>query len=221
VNVPEVPVRFRDRSDAGRRLAARLEGFRGQDVVVLGLPRGGVPVATEVARALAAPLDVLVVRKIGVPFQPELAMGAVGEGGVLVVNQRVVALSGATSAELEEAEQRERAEVDQRVRRFRGDRRQIPLTGRTAVLVDDGIATGSTARAGCAVARALGATRIVLAAPVCPPDSARQLAADADELICLELPRAFTAVGQFYADFRETRDADVLELLDRAARTGA
>jgi putative phosphoribosyl transferase len=215
-----VTVRFRDRSDAGRRLADRLEEFRGSDVVVLGLPRGGVPVAAEVARALAAPLDVLVVRKLGVPFQPELAMGAVGEGGVLVVNQRVVALSGTTATELAAAEQRERAALDEEVRRFRGDRPHIRLTGRTAVLVDDGIATGSTARAGCAVARALGATRIVLAAPVCARDSARQLAADADDVICLDLPRNFAAVGQFYADFRATQDADVLELLDRAARGG-
>ena len=213
-------MRFRNRSDAGRRLAERLVTFRGEDVVVLGLPRGGVPVAAEVARSLAAPLDVLVVRKVGVPFQPELAMGAVGEGGVLVVNERVVALSGTTATELAAAEERERAALDEEVRRFRGDRPHIPLTGRTTVLVDDGIATGSTARAGCAVARALGATRIVLAAPVCAQDSARQLAADADEVICLALPRNFAAVGQFYADFRATPDADVLELLDRAARGG-
>jgi putative phosphoribosyl transferase len=215
-----VAVRFRDRSDAGRQLADRLEEFRGQDVVVLGLPRGGVPVAAEVARALAARLDVLVVRKVGVPFQPELAMGAVGEGGALVVNERVVALSGITATELAAAELRERAALDDEVRRLRGDRPRIPLTGRTAVLVDDGIATGSTARAGCAVARALGATRIVLAAPVCARDSARQLAADADEVICLALPRNFAAVGQFYADFRATPDADVVDLLDRAARGG-
>jgi putative phosphoribosyl transferase len=214
-------VRFRDRNDAGRLLAGRLEKFRGQDVVVLGLPRGGVPVAAEVARALAAPLDVIVVRKVGVPFQPELAMGAVGEGGVLVVDQRVVALSGTTAAELAEAEQRERAELEDRVRLFRGDRPRVPLPGRTALLVDDGIATGSTARAACGVARALGATRIVLAAPVCARDSFRQLAADADELICLAVPRDFAAVGQFYADFRATRNEEVLELLDRAARAGS
>jgi putative phosphoribosyl transferase len=212
-------VRFLDRSDAGRRLGERLEKFRGQDVVVLGLPRGGVPVAAEVARALAAPLDVVVVRKLGVPFQPELAMGAVGEGGVLVVNERVVALSGATPDELAQIEQRERTELDDRVRRFRGDRPRISLAGRTAVLVDDGIATGSTARAACDVARALGATRVVLAVPVAARDTLRQLAADVDELICLEAPRDFAAVGQFYADFRATRDEEVVELLYRAART--
>jgi putative phosphoribosyl transferase len=212
-------VRFRDRSDAGRRLAERLEEFRGQDLVVLGLPRGGVPVAAEVARALAVPLDVIVVRKVGVPFRPELAMGAVGEGGVLVVDDRVVELSGVTPDDLAEAVRRERLELDTRVARFRGDRPPVPLAGRSAVLVDDGIATGSTARAACAVARALGATRIVLATPVCPPESAQRLAADVDELICLEAPRHFAAVGQFYADFRETGDEEVLELLDRAART--
>ena len=211
---------FRNRQDAGQQLAEAVRALGLRTPVVLGLPRGGVPVAAEVARALAAPLDVLVVRKLGVPFQPELAMGAVGEGGVLVVNQRVVALSGTTATELAAAEQRERAALDEEVRRFRGDRPHIRLTGRTAVLVDDGIATGSTARAGCAVARALGATHIVLAAPVCARDSARQLAADADDVICLDLPRNFAAVGQFYADFRATQDADVLQLLDRAARGG-
>jgi putative phosphoribosyl transferase len=213
---PEVPVRFRDRSDAGRRLAERLEELRGQDVVVLGLPRGGVPVAAEVARSLSVPLDVIVVRKVGVPFRPELAMGAVGEGGVLVVDERVVALTGVTPEDLAEAARRERLELDTQVARFRGNRPPVPLAGRAAVLVDDGIATGSTARAACAVARALGATRVVLAAPVCPRAGLRQLAADVDELICLVTPRDFVAVGQFYADFRATRDEEVLELLGRA-----
>ena len=210
-------MRFRDRSDAGRRLAERLETFRGQDVVVLGLPRGGVPVAAEVARALGAPLDVIVVRKVGVPFQPELAMGAVGEGGVLVVDERVLALSGATPDELAAAQRREGAEIDERVQRFRRNRGPIALSGRTAIVVDDGIATGSTARAACAVVRALGAARIVLAVPVCAENSLRQLAADVDELIALRAPRDFAAVGQFYSDFRATRDDEVIELLDRAA----
>ena len=209
-------MQFRDRIDAGRRLARRLEEFRGSDLVVLGLPRGGVPVAAEVARALGLPLDVVVVRKVGVPLRPELAMGAVGEGGVLVVDERVVRLSGVPPEDLAEAARRERSELERRVERFRGGRPAVPLAGRGAVLVDDGIATGSTARAACAVVRALGATRIVLATPVCPPESARRLAVDVDELICLDIPRHFTAVGQFYADFRATRDAEVLELLDRA-----
>jgi putative phosphoribosyl transferase len=209
-------VRFRDRTDAGRRLAEPMEKFRGQDLVVLGLPRGGVVVAAEVARALAAPLDVIVVRKLGVPSRPELAMGAVGEGGVLVVDERVVALTGVSPEELAEAARRERLELGDRVRLLRRDRPAIPLSGRTAVLVDDGIATGSTARAAAAVARALGATRIVLAAPVCPRAAVRQLTAAVDQLVCLETAHEFGSVGQFYADFRATRDEDVLALLDGA-----
>jgi putative phosphoribosyl transferase len=211
-------LRFRDRRDAGRLLAQRLESLRGQDVVVLGLPRGGVPVAAEAARALGAPLDVIVVRKVGVPYQQELAMAAVGEGGVVVVNELVVGMAHVGPEELEQAERRERAELESRVQRLRGDRRRVPLTGRTVVLVDDGIATGSTARAACAVARALGAARIVLAAPVCPREAARQLAADVDELVCLETPRDFRAVGQFYVDFRPTEDGEVTELLEQAGR---
>ena len=187
----------------------------------LGLPRGGVPVAAELARALGAPLDVIVVRKVGVPSQRELAMAAVGEGGVLVVNERVVRLTGVTQGQLAEAEERERAELDSRVQRFRAGRPHVSLDGRVAVLVDDGIATGSTARAACAVARALGAARIVFAAPVCAREAARQLAADVDELICLETPRDFRAVGQFYVDFRPTEDAEVIELLERVARSTA
>ncbi|MGY1623152.1 phosphoribosyltransferase family protein [Geodermatophilus sp. SYSU D00965] len=211
---------FPDRRDAGRRLARRLDALRGGDVVVLGLPRGGVPVAAEVARALGAPLDVVVVRKLGVPVQPELAMGAVGEGGVTVVDRRVVALAGVGPADLARVERRERAELDRRARAFRGDRPPVPLAGRTAVVVDDGIATGSTARAACMVVRAQGAARVVLAAPVCAREGTRSLEPEVDELVCLEVPRRFVAVGQFYADFRPTGDDEVVELL-RASRTPA
>ena len=204
--------------DAGRRLAVRLRHLRGENVVVLGLPRGGVPVAAEVARVLDAPLDVIVVRKLGVPFQPELAMGAVGEGSALVVNERVVRQAHVSEAEFAEAERRERAEVEQRALQFRGDRSRLALDGRTAVVVDDGIATGSTARAACQVARAHGAARVVLAAPVCAPDTARALRDEVDELVCLETPRWFSAVGQYYIDFRPTSDGEVTALLQQAAR---
>jgi len=211
---------FVDRSDAGRRLASRMLHLRGEDVVVLGLPRGGVPVAAEVARALQAPLDVIVVRKLGVPFQPELGMGAIGEGDVRIVNPEVVAITHVTDAEIAAVEKRERAELDRRARRFRGDRRRTPLTGRTAVIIDDGIATGSTARAACQVAKAQGAARVVLAAPVAPPSACAALAADADEVVCLETPRHFMAIGEWYQDFSQTSDAEVISLLRAAGEEG-
>jgi len=211
---------FTDRSDAGRRLASQLLHLRGEDVVVLGLPRGGVPVAAEVARALNAPLDVIVVRKLGVPFQPELGMGAIGEGDVRIVNPEVVAITHVTDAEIAAVEKRERAELDRRARRFRGDRRRTPLPGRTAVIIDDGIATGSTARAACQVAKAQGAARVVMAAPVAPPSACAALAADADEVICLETPRHFMAIGEWYQDFSQTSDAEVISLLRAAEEEG-
>jgi putative phosphoribosyl transferase len=213
------PVRFRDRRDAGRRLAERLAPLRAPDVVVLGLPRGGVPVAAEVAAALGAPLDVIVVRKVGVPGQRELAMGAVGEGGVEVADERVLRLAAVPREEFGRAARLELDEVDDRVQRFRGGRPPLPLTGRVALLVDDGVATGSTARAACSVARAQGAVRVVLAAPVCSRESARSLTSEADEVVCLQCPRNFSAVGQFYDDFRPTRDDEVIELLLRARST--
>jgi len=198
-------------------LAARLRNLRGGDVVVLGLPRGGVPVAFEVARELGAPLDVIVVGKLGVPFQPELAMGAVGEGDVLVVNEPVIRKAHVSGAEFAEIERRARAELDRRACRFRGDRARLALSGRTAVLVDDGIATGATARAACRVARAQGAARIVLAVPVCSSDAAGRLRREVDQLVCLETPTWFFGVGQFYADFRQVSDEEVVELLRRSA----
>ena len=208
---------FLDRSDAGRRLANRTLHLRGEDVVVLALPRGGVPVAAEVARALGAPLDVIVVRKLGVPVQPELGLGAIGEGDVRIINPEVVAITHVTDAEIAAVERRERAELDRRARRFRGDRPRTPLAGRTAVIIDDGIATGSTARAACQVARAQGAARVVLAVPVAPPSACAALAADADEVICLETPGHFLAIGEWYQDFSQTSDREVVSLLQRAA----
>ncbi len=208
---------FMDRRDAGRRLAERLMFLRGDDAVVLGLPRGGVPVAFEVAQALGAPLDVIVVRKLGVPSQPELAMGAIGEGGVRVVNDEVFRLAGVSPSEMAEVEQREQAELDRRARCYRGSRPRVPLDGRTALVVDDGIATGSTARAACQVARAQGAALVVLAVPVAPSSTVRDLGRDA-HVVCVETPRHLSAIGQFYRDFTQTSDDEVARLLDESAR---
>ncbi|MFB7843058.1 phosphoribosyltransferase [Microbacterium sp. NPDC056052] len=208
---------FADRADAGRRLAALLEADPPADAVVLGLPRGGVPVAAEVARALGAPLDVLVVRKVGVPWQPELAMGAVGEEDAAVRNPDVVRAAGVDAQTLRGAERRERTEVERRAGLFRGGRAPEPLAGRTALIVDDGIATGATVRAACAIARARGAARVVVAVPVAPPEALEELRAgpdpDADEVVCLEAPEDFMAVGMHYVDFRQTPDEEVVRIL--------
>ncbi|WP_030925853.1 phosphoribosyltransferase family protein [Streptosporangium amethystogenes] len=213
---------FVDRHDAGVRLAERLTGLvTEENVVVLGLPRGGVPVAFEVAQALGAPLDVIVVRKLGVPFQPELGFGAVGEGGIRVINSDVVRLADVTNAEMATVEKREQAEVLRRALRFRADRAPVDLTGRTVIVVDDGIATGGTARAACQVAHARGASRVILAVPVGTPDTIARLREDADEVICLETPTALWAIGAWYADFTQTTDEQVIELLQRAAPPAA
>ena len=211
-------MRFLNRTDAGRQLAARLAPLAGGDLIVLGLPRGGVPVANEVARALGAPLDVIVVRKLGVPYQPELAMGAVGEGGVLVRNDDVIRAAGISDEELEFAAARGQAEVEQRVQRFRRGRPGGSLTGRTALLVDDGIATGSTARAACRVARQQGAATVILAVPVAPAEAVTSLRRDADQVVCLHTPVGFGAVGEWYADFSPTTDDEVARLLAAADR---
>ena len=212
---------FIDRIDAGRRLGARLRDLRGEDVVVVGLPRGGVPVAFEVAQALQAPLDVIVVRKLGVPFQPELAMGAIGEDGVRIIDEEIVRLAHVSADELAAVERRERAELERRAERFRVDRDRVPLGGRTVIVVDDGIATGSTARAACQVARAQGAARVVLAVPVAPPDWTARLEHDADELVCLRTPTRFFAIGQWYSDFSQTSDEEVVACLRRTPRQPA
>ncbi|HTQ91537.1 MAG TPA: phosphoribosyltransferase family protein, partial [Streptosporangiaceae bacterium] len=208
---------FADRADAGRRLAARLEYLRGEPVVVLGLPRGGVPVALEVARALGAPLDVIVVRKLGVPFQPELGMGAVGEDGVRVLNCEVVRLARVAADELAAVQAREQAQVEARAARYRVRRPREPLAGRTAIVVDDGIATGATARAACQVARAHGAARVVLAVPVAARGWEARIAGAADELVCVDTPEDFYAIGQFYADFSQATDEEVIGCLEYAA----
>jgi putative phosphoribosyl transferase len=206
--------------DAGRHLSevVRSADEGGLEVAVLGLPRGGVPVAFEVAEALGAPLDVLVVRKLGVPFQPELAMGAIGEGGILVENADVLGPTGLGTVDLEEAERRERVQLERRAARYRSGRDRLDVAGRCVVLVDDGVATGSSARAACQVARALDAARIVFAAPVASRAAALELRrGSCDELICLEVPDPFFAVGEWYRDFSPTSDDEVVELLRRAA----
>jgi len=208
---------FADRADAGRQLARRLRQLRGTDAVVLGLPRGGVPVAFEVAQDLRAPLDVIVIRKLGVPYQPEYGFGAIGEDGARVIDNRVVRQTGLTTREIAEVEAAERTRLDRLVSQLRGGRPAVPLAGRTVVVVDDGIATGSTARAGCAVARTRGASRVVLAVPVGSAASTAALRRDADEVICLHAPARFFAVGEWYRDFAQVTDEEVIAMLDKAA----
>lgn len=221
---PRIVEHFSDRLDAGRRLAQAFAGRKFErPVVVLGLPRGGVPVAAELARVLDAPLDVLVVRKLGLPRQPEVAMGAIGERGARVLNDDVLRLGGVSAAQLAEVERRERAELEARVTRFRGDAPPVDLAGRTAIIVDDGVATGATARVACLVARELGAASVIVATPVGAPDSLADLEAmpEVDEVVCLSAPRGFMAVGMHYLDFSQTTDAEVQAILESAHSGGA
>jgi putative phosphoribosyl transferase len=206
-------VTFVDRADAGRQLGELLSDLHQQDVVVLGLPRGGVVVAAEVARALDAPLDVIVVRKLGVPIQPELAMGAIGEDGVRIVAEDVMRRAGVTSEQLAAVERQARAELERQAQLFRRDRPRLLLVGRTALLVDDGIATGSSAVAACQIARAHGAAGVVLAVPVGSPDAVATLSRVADEVRCLYTPAWLGAIGQFYRNFAQTSDQQVVDLL--------
>lgn len=206
-------MQFADREDAGHRLATELRGRVAADAVILGLPRGGVPVAAQVADDLGAELDVLVVRKLGLPWQRELGLGAVGEDGVRVINEKLVATTGVSVDELAEVERRERAEVESRARRFRADGSPAEIRGRTVVLVDDGIATGSTMMAACLVAAARGAERVVVAVPVGARQGLSRVRAVADEVICPHTPRLFAGVGEWYKDFRQTSDATVTDIL--------
>ncbi|MDQ4040013.1 MAG: hypothetical protein M3313_17095 [Actinomycetota bacterium] len=208
-------MRFADRTEAGRGLAAALQHLRGDDVIVCGLPRGGVPVAYEVAAALEAPLDVIVVRKLGFPGQPELAMGAVGEGGARFIDAETVRRAGLTAEQLHEIEHRASAEVQQRARGFRDGRDRIERDGRTVVVIDDGLATGSTARAACQVARFEGAARVILAVPVAPSGWTTRMGATADEYVCLESPHYMLAVGNWYQDFSATTDEEVVSCLSK------
>jgi len=210
---------FADRADAGRQLAARLEHLRGRDVVVLGLPRGGVPVAAEIAHALEAPLDVVLVRKVGVPFQPELAMAAVGEDAVVVTNlpvlQRLGFSDDATAVLVSAAAE----SIDRQSQFYRASRPREPIAGRTAVVVDDGIATGATARAACEVLRHRAAGEVVLATPVAAPECLPMLTATFDEVVVVATPSWLSGVGEAYGDFRQLDDADVVRLLVTARGT--
>lgn len=207
---------YRNRTEAAEILADRLTGLAGQtDVTVLGLVRGGVPVAEVIADRIGAPLDVLVVRKLGVPWAPELAFGALGPGGVKVLNESTVA--GLDADQVAGVISSEQAELDRREQLYRGDRPPLDLTGRTAVIVDDGLATGATARAAVAVARRLGARRVVVAVPVGSVEAYEALAAEADEVVCAQRPPDFAAVGAYYDDFNEVTDSDVVAALHRMA----
>jgi putative phosphoribosyl transferase len=208
---------FIDRADAGRQLAERLQNLRGEDVVVLGVPRGGVVVAFEVASGLDAPLDVIVVRKLGVPFEPEFGFGAIGEANARIVDDQVVRLTGLTGSQVAAVEAREREQLQRRVRRLRGGCPPLPLAGRTVVVVDDGIATGSTARAACQVARARGARRVVLAVPVASADAVASLRRDADDVMCVRITGTLFSIGEWYDDFSQVSDDEVTALLGEAA----
>lgn len=211
---------FADRSSAGRALGAvlseraRYDLAGRSDVLVLGLPRGGMPVAAEVAAALDAPLDALVVRKLGVPGRPELAMGAVGPGGVLVHNEDVIAGAGVTAAAFAAAVERETAELSRREQVYRGGRRPAAVLDRVVLLVDDGLATGATMRAAVAVVRAAGARRVVVAVPVAPERTCEQLGATGTDVVCLRTPARFRGVAAFYADFRDPGDDVVRHLAE-------
>ncbi|CRK49895.1 conserved hypothetical protein [Rhodococcus sp. RD6.2] len=204
---------YATRAEAGRELAASLTHLRDTQPLVLGLPRGGVPVAAEVARALGGDLDVIVVRKLGLPWQPELAMGAIGEEHVRVLNADVIAQSRVAESALADVEVSERRELDRRVRLLRGDRPAVPVAGRLVVIVDDGMATGATAVVACRVARARGADRVVVAMPVSSDEAVTRLEDEADEVVCPLVPRWLGGVGGAYRDFHQLTDAEVRSAL--------
>jgi predicted phosphoribosyltransferase len=211
--VPSIP--FADRSEAGAALAEELLAaeLTVDAAIVVALPRGGVPVAAEVARALGAPLDLIMVRKLGVPGQPELAMGAIGEGGVRVLEPNVLAARAVTADQLAAVQAREETTLRERAQRLRGGRARASLADRTVVLIDDGLATGSTARAAIGVARAAGAARVILAVPVAPLSAVRDLQRVADAVVVVATPEPFAAIGQWYRDFSPTTDDEVVRIL--------
>ena len=210
-------MRFRDRADAGRRLAARLDSFAGREgVVVLALPRGGVPVGFELARALGAPLDVLCVRKLGAPGQEELALGAIASGGVRVLNEAVVAELGVSEQEIDRLAAVEERELERRENAYRLGRPPVEIAGRTAIVVDDGLATGASMKAAARAVRLQRPARIVVAVPVAAARTCRELRDEADEVVCASTPWPFVSVGSWYDDFSQTTDDEVRELLGAA-----
>ena len=214
-------MRFADRADAGRRLGRALLSYRDRDPVVLALPRGGMPVAAEIATALAAPLDVVLVRKIGAPGQPELAMGALVEGEPPTVarNQAIISAAGVDERAFAAATQRARAELEEARRRFVGDRRRVAIAGRAAILVDDGVATGATALAALQAIRRRGVKTLTLAVPVASREALAELRGEADDLVCLEAPVLFGAVSMFYADFGQVENDEAVAILARFSPT--
>ena len=213
-----MPARFHDRRDAGRQLAAALSAYAARpDVLVLALPRGGVPVAAEVASALGAPLDVFLVRKLGMPGHEEFAIGAIASGGVRVVNQATVRDYGVSLDQVEAVVAAEQRELERRERQYRGERAMPTVTGKTVILIDDGLATGSTMRAAVAALRQEDPARVVVAVPTAPAETCEELRPIVDDMICLVTPEPFYAVGLWYEDFSQTTDDEVRALLDEAA----
>ena len=213
-----MPLPFRDRTEAGRRLAEKLDRYAGQpDVIVLALPRGGVPVAYEVAMALNAPLDVYLVRKLGVPGHEELAMGAIATGGVRVLVPEVIQETGVPEAAVDRVAAQEQRELERRERAFRGDRPPVDVRGRTVILVDDGLATGATMRAAIAALRLQDPARVVVAVPTAAPATCESMRGEVDEVVCAITPEPFYAVGLWYDDFSQTTDEEVRGLLERAS----
>ncbi len=217
-HTPKGFARFKDRRDAGRRLADDLKQNVARDgVYVLGLPRGGLPVADEVAVALDAPLDILDVRKIGAPFNPELAVGAIASGGITVYNETIMSVLGLTEADVQSTLEQEQAELERRERVYRGDRPFPSLEGKTVILVDDGIATGATMQAAIDAVRVMRPARIVVAVPTAAEDSVLRLKRSADEVVALSTPEPYVAVGAWYEHFSQLRDSEVIEILEAAA----
>src|SRR5919106_268729 len=212
---------FRDRTDAGRQLARKLEQYRGNPATaVLALPRGGVPVAFEVAEAIDAPLDVFLVRKLGMPGHEELALGAIASGGVRVLNQDVLYMSGIDEQGIDAIAEREQQELERRERAYRAGRGPVEIEDRIVILIDDGLATGATMLAAAQAIRKLRPQRLIVAVPVSAPETCNYFRSEVDEIVCAETPRPFQAVGLWYEDFSQTTDEEVRDLLERAARDG-